>query len=164
MAFCRPYVIQIQLALQQLTSDPCAKNSYIAVNLEHCKWKFKLVSLSPLREFYKAVENLRRFTDQPSEEHSYRTVPPTQSTRHLLKAGDEMQLCDNIAVLAQWQEGVENVTAVTLQEKAHGLVICLAGNHMPSETVVHGLQEVITLVSDYASRSSLSARQAPISE
>lgn len=75
-----------------------------------------------------------------------------------------MQLCDNIAFLAQWQEGVENVSAVTLQEKAHGLVICLASNHTPSETVVHELEEVIALVSYYAPRGNLCARQAPISE
>jgi methanogenic corrinoid protein MtbC1 len=83
-------------------------------------------------------------------------IPP-QSAKHLLKAEDEMQLADDIAFLAQWEEGVENVTAVTLQEKAHGLVICLASNHTPSDQTVRELNKIMALVSEYSSegRSSL---------
>lgn len=108
----------------------------------------------PSQEFYQAVQNLRKRTDQPSEEHSYRCIPPSQSAKYLLKAEDEMQLADDIAFLAQSQEGVENVTAVTLQEKAHGLVICLASNHTPSDKTVRELNETMALVSKYAFEGS----------
>jgi hypothetical protein len=67
-----------------------------------------------------------------------------------LKAEDEMQLADNIAFLAQSQE-VENVTAATLRENAHGLVICLSSNHTPPRTTIRELNEVMALVSKYAS-------------
>ncbi|CAI7621364.1 unnamed protein product [Penicillium glandicola] len=105
----------------------------------------------PSLDFYRAVRNLCKLTDQPSEEHSYRNTPPTQSAKHLLKAEDEMQLADDIAFLAQWQEGVKYVTAVTLQEKAHGLVICLASNHTPSNKTVGELNEIMALMTKYAS-------------
>ena len=108
----------------------------------------------PSQKFYQAVRHLRNLTDQPSEEHSYRKDIPTQSAKHLLKAEDEMQLADDIAFLAQREEGVENVTAVTLQEKAHGLVICLASNHTPSDKTVGELNEIMALVSEYASEGS----------
>ncbi|KAJ5374068.1 hypothetical protein N7517_006074 [Penicillium concentricum] len=73
------------------------------------------------------------------------------SAKHSLKAEDEMQLSDDIAFLAQREEGVEYVTAVTLQEKAYGLVICLASNHTPPNQTVHELNEIMALVSKYAS-------------
>ncbi|KAJ5696741.1 hypothetical protein N7536_007153 [Penicillium majusculum] len=106
--------------------------------------------MSASQEFYQAVRNLRNLTDQPSEEHSYRTIPLSQSAKYLLKAEDEMQLADDIAFLAQWQEGVENVTAVTLQEKPNGLVICLASNHTPADKTVLELTQTMALVSKYA--------------
>lgn len=107
--------------------------------------------MSASQEFYQAVRNLCNLTDQPSEECSYRAIPLSQSAKYLLKAEDEMQLADDIAFLAQRQEGVENVTAVTLQEKANGLVICLASNHTPADKTVHELNQIMALVSEYAS-------------
>ncbi|KAJ5206804.1 hypothetical protein N7491_002563 [Penicillium cf. griseofulvum] len=112
----------------------------------------------PSQKFYQAVRNLRELTDQPSEEHSYRMDIPPQSAKHLLKAEDEMQLADDIAFLAQREEGVENVTAVTLQEKAHGLVICLASNHTPSDKTVCELDKIMALVSEYASEGKRRAQ------
>ncbi|KAL2698638.1 hypothetical protein AAEP93_010026 [Penicillium crustosum] len=106
--------------------------------------------MSASQEFYQAVRNLRNLTNQPSEEHSYRTYPLSQSEKYLLKAEDEMQLADDIAFLAQWKEGVENVTAVTLQEKPNGLVICLASNHTPTDKTVFELTQTMDLVSNYA--------------
>lgn len=108
-------------------------------------------NLLPSQKFYQAVQNLRRLTDQPSHEESYRINSPSQSTKYILKAEDEMQLADNVAFLAHSQEGVENVTAVTLRENAHGLVICLASNHTPPSTTISELSEVMALVSEYAS-------------
>ncbi|KAJ5791726.1 uncharacterized protein N7518_008737 [Penicillium psychrosexuale] len=64
---------------------------------------------------------------------------------------DEMQLADDIAFLGQAEEGAKNVTAVTLQEKAPGLVICLASNHTPSDKTVLELNKTMALVSEYAS-------------
>lgn len=110
--------------------------------------------MSASQEFYQAVRNLHNLTDQPSEEHSYRTIPLSQSAKYLLKAEDEMQLADDIAFLAQWQEGVESVTAVTLQEKANELVICLASNHTPADKTVHELKQIMALVSKYASEGT----------
>lgn len=110
--------------------------------------------MSASQEFYQAVRNLRNLTDQPSEEHSYRTIPLSQSAKYLLKAEDEMQLADDIAFLAQWQEGVENVTAVTLQEKPNGLVICLASNHTPADKTVLELTQTMALVSKYAAEGT----------
>jgi hypothetical protein len=68
-----------------------------------------------------------------------------------LKAEDEMQLADNSAFLAHLQEGVESVTAVTIRETAHGLVICLASNHTPLNRIILEVSEVISLVNEYAS-------------
>ncbi|KGO67158.1 hypothetical protein PITC_020640 [Penicillium italicum] len=112
--------------------------------------------MSPSHEFFQAVQTLRNLTDQPSEEHSYRDIPPSQSTKYLLKAEDEMQLADDIAFLAQWQEGVENVTAVALQEMANGLVICIASNHTPANKTINELKEIMDLVSVYAFEGSSS--------
>jgi hypothetical protein len=72
---------------------------------------------------YQVVQDLHRLTDQPYDEESYRISPPLQSTNYTLKVEDEMQLADDLASLTHVQESVENVTAVTLQENAHGLVI-----------------------------------------
>lgn len=65
-----------------------------------------------------------------------------------------MQLADDIAFLGQAEEGAKNVTAVTLQEKAPGLVICLASNHTPSDKTVLELDKTMALVSEYASEGS----------
>ncbi|RJE17276.1 hypothetical protein PHISCL_10387, partial [Aspergillus sclerotialis] len=102
------------------------------------------------RAFYQAVLNLRKLTEQPSKEHYYRDLKPPQSKAHVLRYEDEMQFADNIAFLAQWQEGVETVSAVTLQENTNGLVILLASNHTPSESIVSGLRNVLALTSEYA--------------
>ncbi|KGO44720.1 hypothetical protein PEX2_006510 [Penicillium expansum] len=109
--------------------------------------------MSPSQEFYQAIRSLRKLTDQPSEEHSYRMdIPSFQSANHLLKVEDEMQFADDIAFLAQWQEGVEYVTAVTLQEMANGLVIRIASNHTPTDKTVRELKGTMALVSEYASK------------
>lgn len=65
-----------------------------------------------------------------------------------------MQFADDIAFLAQWQEGVEYVTAVTLQEMANGLVIRIASNHTPTDKTVRELKGTMALVSEYASKGT----------
>lgn len=112
--------------------------------------------MDPLRlaEVSSSGSESSRLKDQPSEEYSYRIIPPSQSTKHLLRAEDEMQLADNLAFLAQWQEGVENVTASTLQEKTNGLLILLASNHTLLEAMIHELRAMLALVSENAFRGN----------
>lgn len=64
---------------------------------------------------------------------------------------DESQLADDLAFLCHCQDGVQYVSAVTVQEHDAGLVIVIASNETPSDEVVDGLKKILDIVVEYGS-------------
>lgn len=119
--------------------------------------KVQLWDIVSSEKFHEAVRSLRRLTDQPSEEHSYRISSPRQSEAHTMKAEHELQLADDFAFIANRQEGVENVTATTVQETADGITVLLASNHTPSNDTLCELNKIASLLRDCINKGEIRA-------
>lgn len=105
------------------------------------------------RDFHEAVEVLHEITEMPSEERDYRSsLQDIPSTYHTLRLGDELQLADHVAFLAQSQEGALEISAACVEESDNGLVIRLASNRTPSTRTVSGLKKILDTFSNGARR------------
>ncbi len=96
------------------------------------------------QEFHEAIERLCGVTTSPSAEASYPEPPAeTEPGTYTLRLRDELQLANHVAFLAHAQEGVQAISGVYVEEAEEGLVIRLASNHTPSQSVVLGLQKIL---------------------
>ncbi|KAB5582804.1 hypothetical protein GE09DRAFT_283243 [Coniochaeta sp. 2T2.1] len=100
-----------------------------------------------LREFYESVEGLQALTDTPAKPRSYRDRLDPPSDGHILSFGDELQLADDLAFLAQDNRDSKNVSAVTIQENPDGIHAIVSGNSTPTESLITGLQDILDTTS-----------------
>ncbi|KAI1877705.1 hypothetical protein JX265_003713 [Neoarthrinium moseri] len=107
-------------------------------------------------EFHRAVDELFRLGDTPCEERLYRGRLRVQNefeNEHTLNFDDELQIADNLAFLAQCEEGVRTVSAVTIQEHQDGMRVLIASNQTPSQDIVTGIRELLSYASEIATNA-----------
>ena len=103
--------------------------------------------------FHEAVANLQDLTKHPASEEYYRDREgPNAPDPHTLKVRDELQLADDLAFLANCEEGVGSVSAVTIQERGNGITIVLTSNKTPEELTIKGLSNILATVSKYSAK------------
>jgi hypothetical protein len=107
--------------------------------------------------FYGKVNELAaklNTSSSPRVPENYRTSARRQisSEHYLLGYEEELHLADHFAFLAQFKEGVEYVSAATLEERKNppGFTIRLASNHTPVSYVVDGLERAIQIIREHA--------------
>ncbi|KAK7750051.1 hypothetical protein SLS62_008044 [Diatrype stigma] len=101
-------------------------------------------------DFHKAVAELQDLTRYPVDEEYYRPKEIAETDGRVLKFKDELQLADDLAFLANSEEGVGTVSAVTIQERREGITVLLASNYTPTETTVKGLRNILDIIQKYA--------------
>ncbi|KAG7103713.1 hypothetical protein HYQ44_017801 [Verticillium longisporum] len=104
---------------------------------------------SSSRSFHTSVAKLRKRTQNPSEPQFYRGSATPGPDGHVLSLGDELQMADNLAYLAHSEENVHMVSAVTLEEHPSCLVVVLASNSTPSQSIIAGLSDILATVCQY---------------
>jgi len=92
----------------------------------------------------------------PREPADYRVVNQRslEDAAYLLSLEEEQHLADHFAFLAHAEEGVEYVTAATLEESIEpvSLTVRLASNHTPTPYVVGGLSKILRIVEEHANQ------------
>ena len=84
-------------------------------------------------DFHCAVSKLHRLAETPSNAELYPDRPMSESKDYLILFRDGLQIDDNLAFLSHQNEGVGEVSTVTLQEHTSALVILLASNSSRSQ-------------------------------
>jgi hypothetical protein len=115
-------------------------------------------NVNSLDERLKETENEKKRGDQvsysPRAPEDYRKSPRFQidSEQYVLDYEEELHVADHFAFLAHVKEGVEYVSAATLEERENppGFTIRLASNHTPAPYVVDGLERVLGVVHKHA--------------
>ncbi|KAI1210105.1 uncharacterized protein F4807DRAFT_467240 [Annulohypoxylon truncatum] len=101
-----------------------------------------------IQNFYNAVRKLYNLTQTPCEEGLYGNLPIQEDfNEYTLRLGDELQLANIIAFLAQAQEGQAAVSGVCVEENEDRLIIRLASNEAPSQTTLDGLNNILDIMS-----------------
>ncbi len=109
-------------------------------------------------DFHKTVADLHDITRYPVGEVSYcRDFEDSEIDTHVLKLREELQLADDLAFLANSDEGNRTVSAVTIQEGNEGITILLASNSTPTERTTKGLRKILSTIKRYASRGTNSS-------
>lgn len=106
-------------------------------------------------DFHRAVAELRELNEMPSEVQFYRDRATPGSGGHILSFQDEQQIADGLAFICHWEEGVHRVSTITLEEHPDGLIALLACNSSPTKTITRSLEEVLAVVTQYASQSKV---------
>ena len=102
-------------------------------------------------KLHEAVANLQGLTKHPiSEEYGRDHESPDAPGPHVLKLKDELQLADDLAFLANSEEGVRSVSAVTIQQRSGGIKILLTSNKTPAEPTIKGLSNILATISKYS--------------
>lgn len=101
-------------------------------------------------DFHKAVAELQDLTRYPVDEEYCRPKETAETDERVLKFKDELQLADHLAFLANSEEGLGTVSAVTIQERSEGITVLLASNYTPTETTVKGLRNILNIIQKYA--------------
>lgn len=104
-------------------------------------------------DFHRCVVKLHNHTETPVAAQYYRENSLTESKGYVLSFKDELQIADDLAFLSQWEEGADYVSAITLQEHTNTLVVLLASNKTPSQTILTGLEDIAELLVKYSSQS-----------
>lgn len=103
-------------------------------------------------DFHQAVADLHGLTRYPVSEEHYRDRDDSQTDGHVLQLKDEQELADNLAFLANCEEGVKSVSAVTIQERSDGMTVLLASNYTPKQTTINGICNILATIQKYASK------------
>ena len=106
-------------------------------------------------DFHTSVAELQKVTDIPAEARYYRGDEPSTSDKHILSFRDELQFADNLAFLCHWHEGGYYISAVTLRECHDHLIIQVASNLTPSPAIIEGLKDLMGMLAQYASQSTM---------
>lgn len=101
-------------------------------------------------DFHQAVVDLQDLTRYPVDEEYYRHREGSETDARVLKFKDELQLADDLAFLANSEEGVGTVSAVTIQERSDGITVLLASNYTPTETTINGIRNILNIIQKYA--------------
>ncbi|KAH6699597.1 hypothetical protein EV126DRAFT_342566 [Verticillium dahliae] len=96
-------------------------------------------------EFHGCIQKLRDLTQVPSNPIVYCEAQEGRSCDHVLSLKHELHIADGLAYLCHWDEGVEMVSAVTIQEHCDGLTILIKSNSTPSPSVVAGLRRILAI-------------------
>ena len=114
------------------------------------------------QEFYSSVNRLTKKLNgqgSPRQSQDYRLEKRNSlvDERYTLPYEEELHLADHFAFLAHAFEGVEYVSAVTLEEAVDesGFKIRLASNHTPIQPVVEGLERILEIVRQHANEGML---------
>jgi hypothetical protein len=104
-------------------------------------------------DFHRSVVKLHNQTETPVAAQSYRENSLAESEAYLLSFKDELQIADDLAFLSHWKEGADYISAITLQEHTNTLVVLLASNKTPSQTILDGLEDIAEILVKYSSQS-----------
>lgn len=118
---------------------------------QQCIWTSGLEN-----SFYGAISHLLlKKINQPRPPDYGAWKENVNQSEHLLAPEDEFHLANQIAFLASYKEGVNYVSAATVQERTTppALLIRLASNKTPNDFVVQKLQGIFKVLRAYASRS-----------
>ncbi|ORY68301.1 uncharacterized protein BCR38DRAFT_481782 [Pseudomassariella vexata] len=105
-------------------------------------------------EFHLAVEELHKLVQVPADEHLYRDNIPEPAGDHVLALKDELQIADNLAFLAHWEEDVTAVSAITIQERPRSLKVVVTSNQTPAEAIVDGLRDLMRITSEFSQKGT----------
>jgi hypothetical protein len=104
--------------------------------------------------FYRHIYALSAKSHNPREPQDYtsREVQRSASELYTLSYEQELRIADHFAFLAHVEEGVEFVSAVSLEEchNPPSLTIRLASNHTPTAYVTDGLRNILDIVKEHA--------------
>ena len=102
-------------------------------------------------KFHEAVGNLQGLTKHPVSDEYFRDHnSPDGPGPHVLKLKDELKLADDLAFLANSEEGARSVSAVTIQQKSGAIKILLTSNKTPTEPTIKGLSNILATISKYS--------------
>ncbi|KAI3532642.1 hypothetical protein CABS02_13787 [Colletotrichum abscissum] len=105
-------------------------------------------------KFHQAVVRLSKLRQTPHQEVNYRQQyrESRQSSDHVLRLQDEMQLADHVAYLAHSSEGFEKIAAVCVEEQPDrkGLIIRLARNELRDTEEVESIRGLLRILEDCA--------------
>lgn len=109
------------------------------------------------QSFYGNVNALSRRlkeTESPRIPINYRILASrdTETKPYLLSYEEELHLADHFAFLAHVSEGVECVSAATIEQTDNppALTIRLASNHTPGSVVIDGINKILNIVRNHA--------------
>lgn len=105
--------------------------------------------------FYERVHDLNDKLKKRSPEHpeDYRVQPrTTDSFNYSLSYEDELHLADHFAFLAATKKTPDGVSATVLEEQRErpGLILRLASNQNPKQSVIDGLSGIVSIVQEHA--------------
>ena len=104
--------------------------------------------------FYGNIYALNAKFQNPREPQDYRSqdVRRSASEQYTLSYEQELHIADHFAFLAHVKEGVEFVSAVSLEEchNPTSLTIRLASNHNPTAYVTDGLRSILDIIKAHA--------------
>jgi len=111
-------------------------------------------NVNALAKKLKDLENKKKASYSPRVPEDFRTSARqrTDSGQYLLDYEEELHIADHFAFLAHATEGVECVSAATLEEiqNAPGFTIRIASNHTPASYVVDGLERILQIIREHA--------------
>jgi hypothetical protein len=104
--------------------------------------------------FYTNLNALSTKTQTPKYPNDYRSGSHGRKSTndYALRYEEELHVADHFAFLAHWAEGVEYVSAATLEESSQppSFTIRVASNHTPAPKVKEGLEKIISVVGKHA--------------
>ncbi|KZL65166.1 ott 1508-like deaminase [Colletotrichum incanum] len=110
-------------------------------------------------KFHQAIAQLSKLRQTPLQEanyrHQYRGGP--QSSDHVLRLEDEMQLADHVAFIAHSSEGFPEIAAACIEERPdqQGLLIRLARNELRRTEEVKSIRCLLRVLEGCASGGML---------
>lgn len=112
------------------------------------------------KEFYGQVEKLNKKLKKkcPEDPENYRGHPRvTNPSNYSLSYEDELHLADHFAFLAATEKTPDGVSATVLEEQREtsGLILRLASNQNPKQSVIDGLSKMLSIVQQHARAGSL---------
>jgi hypothetical protein len=105
-----------------------------------------------LKDLEKEKGNQVSYSPRAPEDYRFNARQRTDSEQYILGYEEELHLADHFAFLAHVKEGVQYVSAATLEERESppGFTIRLASNHTPAPYVVDGLERILGIVCKHA--------------
>ena len=108
--------------------------------------------------FYKNIKRLPNNNNQSvclPKNYRISNRQRSDSGTYALHYEEELHLADHVAFLAHYKEGVEFVSAVTIEESGESLnppslTVRLASNETPTTDVSKGLKKIFAIVADHA--------------
>jgi hypothetical protein len=112
--------------------------------------------------FHKAMVTLAKTRQNPRPDENYRRSirnPLSQSSAHVLRLEDELQLADHLAFLAHNCEGFPAITSICIEEHPgkQGLTVRLVRNELRDDLATGDIRKVLHLLQRCATQGKCKA-------